>query len=383
MKTLQKILFCAALLLAVSCSDAPDKMLTIIYADGSCQRELSANADSAFMTGSINGKNNPFPVEIDSNYSIVWQYKVGEIRADFPITQSLYDSLTLQDTISQNFTKKKKDFLVFASRNYKSVEEMSEKFKLKPSHSWSSMDVKYSFEKKFRFFYSYFTFTESYPQIKTPFETPIENYMSKEEADFWFTGEPNLTQSMNGLETHEYTGELEKNYEKWFSKNMWNLEYDVLVEHYDMLKNPPVSKDELLCLRDTVFELSYQNGDVTGEMPIHLDKYFKTNVFSEFWEIENSPMGKSDEDFENHDFMSFFEKSFDYQLIMPGKIIYTNGTNRNDTLNWNLTAYRMFRGDYVIEAQSRKINAWMLVLTGMLALTAIVIFVYKRRKIKV
>ena len=381
MKTLKKTLFCTALLLAVSCSDAPNKMLTIINTDGSCQREFSAYADSAFMAGYINDKNNPFPIEIDSNYSIVWQYKGGEIRADFPISQLMYDSIILSDTTTSKLTRKKDDFRVFAIRSYKSIEEMSEKFKLKPSHTWNTMDVKYSFERNFRFFYTYFTFTESYPQIETPFETPIENYMSKEEADFWFTGKPDLTQGMNGLEIREYTGELEKNYEKWFSKNMWNLEYEVLVEHYDMLKNQPVSKDELICLRDTVFELSYQNGDVTGEMSVHLDKYFKTNVFSEFWEIENSPMGKFDEDFENQDFMSFFESSFDYQLIMPGKIVYTNGTNRNDTLNLNLTAYRMFRGDYIIEAQSRKINAWMLVLTGIFAITAITIFVYKRRRV--
>ena len=381
MKTLKKILFCAVLPLFTACSDAPDKMLTIISTDGSCQREISAMVDSAFMTGSISEKNNPFPVEIDSSYSIVWRYKDGKIRTDFPITQSLYDSIILADTTIFNPKKKKNDFLVFVSQNYKSVEEMSEKFRLKPSHPWSEMDVKYSFEKKFRFFYSYFTYTETYPQVETSFEVPIENYMSKEEADFWFNGEPDLTQGMNGLEIQEYTDVLNEKYNIWVHQNVWNMQYKVLIDSYDLIINSPISKEELMRLRNTIFEKYSSKDDITQDMEGCLNHYFETNAFSVLWKMKDSPMDKFDNEFSEQYFVRCASKSFDYQLLMPGEIVYTNGVNRNDTLSWNISAYRMFRGDYVIEAQSRKINIRMLVLTGMFAATAISIFVYKRRKL--
>ena len=380
MKLLQKMLFCVALILATSCSNTPDKVLTVIHADGSCWREFSASADSAFMTGAISEENNPFPVEIDSTYFIAWQYKGGEIRADFPILQSTYDSLLLTDTTSQ--TSSTDDFLVFASRNYKSVEEMSKEFKLKPSHPWHDMRIKHNFEKKIRFFYSYFTYKETYPQIELPCEVSIENYMSEEEADFWFTGEPNLLQGMNGLEAREYLDGLGEKYEEWFARFMWHSQYGTFIVKYDMIKNPPVSEEDLIRLKDTIFEVSYKNNEIMkllNEMDVCLDEYFDTKVFSEFAEKENI----CDEYFGEKIFNFMLGNFNAYQLVMPGEIIYTNGVNRNDTLNWKLTSNRMFRGDYVIEAQSRKLNVWLLVLTGMLAMTAIAIFVYKRKKFKI
>jgi len=380
MKTLQKILCCVALIVATSCSNTPDKMLTVIHADGSCSREFSAYADSAFMTGTISEETNPFPVEIDSTYFIAWKYKGGETRTDFPISQSMYDSLLLTDTTTSKPTNAEDDFLVFASRNYKSVEEMSKESKIKPSHPWNGMDAKYSFEKKFRFFYSYFTYKETYPKIDFPFDVPIENYMEKEEADFWFTGKPNLVQGMNGLETREYTNELGKRYDKWFARFMWYSQYGVFIVHYDTINSPPVSKEELARLKDTIFEASYKSDEIMDEMSVCLDNFFETKVFSEFSKTRDSLMGEHHKDVGEQNFALICGNSYAYQLIMPGEIIFTNGVNRNDTLNWHLDVNRMFRGDYTIEAQSRKLNAWMLIFTGLLAITAIVIFIYKRRK---
>ena len=382
MKLLQKMLFCVALILATSCTDSSDKVLTVIHADGSCRREFTACADSAFMTGSIAEKNNPFPVEIDSTYLIAWKYKDGEIRTDFPISQSVYDSLILTDTTTPKPTKSEDDFLVFASKNYKSVEEMSKDSKLKPSHAWSDKRIKHSFEKKIKFFYSYFTYKETYPGMEFPFKTPIENYMSEEEADFWFTGEPNLLQGMNGLEAREYLNELGEKYDKWFARSLWDLQYGIFTSNYDMIKNPPVSKEELIHLEDTIFETSFKSSKTMrfmDKISVCLDNYYNTKVFSEFAETGNTGNTCNENSVEEI-FMLMFGDSYAYQLIMPGEIIYTNGINRNDTLNWRLSSNRMFRGDYVIEAQSRKLNVWLLVLTGMFAITTTVIFVYKRRK---
>ena len=415
MKTTQKLLLGIVGILAVSCSGEPDKMLTVIHSDGSCRREFSAYADSAFMTGNLTEENNPFPVEIDSNYSIAWQYKNGEIRTDFPISSQKYDSLVSQDIIIINKQKVKKgkentrfsfsqktyettfetdtivrdslikgkDFLVFINQNYASIDEMAEKFRLKSSHPWNEMNVQYNFEKKIRFFYTYFSYKEIYPKIELPFDEPVTNYMSEDEANFWFIGNPNLVEGMNGAEIYDYLERLQKKFDTWITKNKWNQQYEMLVEHYDMIKNPPVSKEKFISLRDSIFELhatDKYSPYLIKIMNYSLDNYFKTKVFTEFWEMKNSPMGNFDKEFESQDFISVFGNSFSYQLIMPGEIIHTNGINKNDTLNWNLTAYRMVPADYTIEAQSRKLNIWMLVLIGFLALTAIGIFVFRKKK---
>ena len=376
MKTLKKVLFCMILALAASCTHSSDKILTVINSDGSCRRVISTYADSSFMAGKATGDANPFAIEIDSTYSLAWQYKgVGEVHTEFPIGSLANDSLI--PIVTERSSKREKVFLVFAGRDYKSVEEMGKEFRLKPSHPWSNMEVKYSLEKKFRLFYTYFTYKETYPHLETPFQLPIENYMSEEEADFWFTGKPNLLLGMNGLEVSEYTDNLNNRYNRWLAQNIWDMEYELVIKHYDMVKNPPISKEELMRLKDTVFMKNAQ--DDTFDMEQCLNRYFKTNAFSILWEKEFGPLAQFDTEINDHPVMQCLETSLDYRLIMPGEIISTNGVNSHDTLNWNLTAFRMLYGDYVIEAQSRKINIWMLSLIGLFALTAVAMFIYRRR----
>jgi hypothetical protein len=201
--------------------------------------------------------------------------------------------------------------------------------------------------------------------------------MSKEEAQFWFTGKPNLLQGMNGVEIREYMGNLEDKYNKWFMQNSWDDEYKVLINNYDQIVRKPVSKKRLSLMRDTIFNSISENlPDI--KMEKNLNKYFKTDVFSELWKNDNSPMKKYEKNFNNQEFVQYFGISFNYKLILPGKIIQSyNATVQGDTLSWRLTAYRMIPADYVIEAQSRKANIWAFMLTGIIIIIAVGSFFWK------
>lgn len=374
MKTYIKIIiFCIAIGM-VSCSN-PSEMLTVIRSDGSCYRIFSELADSAFMTGSTAAKDNPFPVELKDNWVITWKYKNGSVREQFPITPSQYDSII----IAEEGDAMPPEFWVFARQDYKSVEDMARRFQLKSSHEWSNMDVRYSVEKKFRLFYTDYIYRETYPQVKWDFDIPLEEYMTAEEAGFWFSGEPDLARGMNGIEMREYAGALEEKYNRWFAHNLWNRQYGILLDHYAEIENPPVSKERLKSLRDTIFLENIQAAPDIN-MKQALERYFQSDRFSPLWEMEDSPMNKWENEFYDQDFIKYLDKSFVYKLVMPGKIQYTNGLSRNDTLLWRLTAYRMYNDDYVIEAHSRKWNVWMWFITGGFIISAVVLFFVKRKK---
>lgn len=382
MKPITKIFWGVVLLVATSCSEQPNNMLTVISPDGSCRRDFYAYVDSAFMTSDFGKKKNPFPVEIDSTYIVAWQYRNGEIKRNFPVSPQEYEAIVLADT-SAEMQIRNKEFLVFISRRYKSVEEMATQFRLKPDHAWSKMNIQYRFEKKFRFFYTYYLYQETYPRLDLPFDVPLENYMTKEESDFWFTGVPNLTEGMNGVEAEEYLSEIERKYRIWFEHNRWNMQYDFIASHYDMVENPPVSKEEFIALKDTVFETVYNMFGIDDmKMGHELDAYFKTDVFKIFEDTKDSTFTSLDDLLLNEDFVSYFSDCFAYRLIMPGKVTSSNGVMRGDTLNWNLTAYRMIPDNYVLEAKSQKLNIPIVLLTVILALTAIGIFIYRRKQEK-
>jgi hypothetical protein len=381
-----KFLIYFFVLSVVSCTESTD-MLTVINPDGSCYREFTATADSAFMAGDTATKHNPFPVVIDSRSGISWKYGNSGLRTDFPVKKSVLDSiikLNASRKLTKNDSLNKKDkhlcFSVIARLKYSSVEDMSVRFKLKPSYKWSKMKVKYSLEKRFRWFYTYYSYRETYPKIKTGFELPIEKYMTKDEALFWFTGKPNMLQGMNGVEIRSYVGGLEDKYNKWFAHNNWNKEYKVLIDNYDQINIRPVTKERLELMRDTLFN-SCDKDLPDFKMEKSLNKYFKTTAFSVLWKGENSPMKKIENKLNNRDFIEYFSEQFNYRLIMPGKTTPPgDAVMQGDTILWKLTAYRMVPNDFTIEAQSRKANIWAFILTGLILIIAIGSFFWKPKK---
>ena len=356
----------------ISCSDN-NEILTVINQDGSCYREFSANVDSAFMVGDKTDKQNPFPVEIDSNWKIAWKHNDGEIQTEFPISAEKYNELKDSSINSNKFT-------VLIHRDYESVAEMRELFKLKPSHEWAKMDVKYDFKKSFRWFYTYYAYRETYPKIEHSFIS-LDEYMTKDEEQFWFTGKPDLLRGMNGIEIEEYVSNLDEKYNKWLFKNYWNAMYDVLTENFDEL-NMSVVKNDFILVRDSLFERSFskiKNGELL--MSQCLDNHFKTNKVTLFWKDENGLTKDADDFLLGQDFVKPLENSFTYKLIIPGEIIEAeNAVFQNKILSWRLTAYRMFFDDYTIEAKSRIINYWAFITTGIIVLISIFCLFYKPKK---
>ncbi len=380
MKTIVKFFLLVGAMFIVSCSQ-PTDMLTVINSDGSCSREFSANADEAFLLGDKSEEHNPFPVAIDSTWKIRWSANKSGLRADFPLSKAILDSVkkATADASKDRDENSSGDFVVVAHRDYATVEEMDREFKLKSSNEWSKVKVRHGLDKKFNWFYTYYTYRETYPLIKTGFELPIEKYMTTDEARFWFTGKPDILQGMNGIEINEYVNRIESNYNKWVIQNLWNAEYKVLMTVYDRLTEKPVDKVKMQLLRDSIFAEKVNTSE-DFDMEKALNSFFKTNVFSELWKTESSPMRNFEKNIDKK-FAFLFSQSFNYKLILPGKITQSGDARiQGDTLVWKLSSYRLIPSAYVIEAQSRKANVWAFVLTGIILFGVAGAFVWKIKR---
>lgn len=376
MKTIFKFSVLLFAVLIVSCKESTD-MLTVVKPDGSCYRVFNETADNEFLLGDKSADHNPFPVNIDENWEISWQHKNSSIRNDFPLTQAMLDSINTQSSSSKIEGQKiKSDIIVFLRKDFRTVEEMDTAFSFRENHSWKNIPVKHRLDTKFRWFYTYFKFSETYPKIQTQIDIPLSKYMTEDEAMYWFTGQPDILKGMNGIEAREYLGKLEDNYNAWFSRNSWNAQFSVLLASYNNLINPPVNYSELQNLKDSIFDSKVKNSP-DYKMEQILNEFFDTKSFSILWRDEESPMKQFESSyFENT--MSYLENSLNYKLILPGKIIDPgNAIVNGDTLTWRLTAYRMFPKDFVIQATSRKANIWAFILTGLIVLIAIGSFMWK------
>ena len=377
MKTTSKLLFFSVILLVAACKPATE-MLTVINSDGTCYRELTINADSSVMIGETIPS---FVAETDSSWTLSWKYSNEDIiHPDFPLTAHKYDSIVRKysrDTINDGSMQ------IIARKDFSSVKEMSEKFRYVKQEKKTNLNPGYYFEKKFRWFYTYYIYRETFDRLQLNFPVPLEKYLKKDEAEYWFNGSPEITKGMTGMEARDYLGDLENNYNNWLLDNYRTFAFDEIAKNYDRLSNPPVTKERLLALKDTIAPLGKLSIDdeMNDKLEKMLNNYFKTNAFSVFWNGNDSIMKKMENNFSETLEATLGLNEIRYKLRMPGKILKTNAlVAGGDSLEWKISSNRMITGDYVIEAQSRKTNTWAFILTAFIICAAIGSFVYKPRK---
>ncbi len=377
MKTIYKIMLFSVILLLAACKQSSE-MLTVINSDGSCYREITVNADSSMMVG----KTKPaFVAETDSSWTLSWKYSNEDIiHPDFPLTAQKYDSLIR--THGQD-TAKNGSIQLVARHDYASVKEMSEKFRYVNQEKKANLNPGYYFEKKFRWFYTYYTYRETYKKLQLDFPVPLEKYLKNEEAEYWFKGTPDITKGMTGMEVRDYLGDLESNYNNWLLDNYRTCTFDEIAKNYNRLKNPPVTKERLLALKDTIAPLGKLSIDdeMNDKLEKMLNNYFRTNAFSVFWNGNDSIMKKMENNYSETLETTLGLNKIRYKLRMPGKTMKTTAlVAGGNILEWNISSNRMITGDYVIEAQSRKTNTWAFILSAVIICAAIGSFVYKPRK---
>lgn len=345
MKTNSILLSFILMLILASCN-GPTEMLTVVNPDGSCYREIYATPDSTYQLGDTDPQKHPFPVELTDKWQVQWVDSAAR--------------------------------LLVARQEFPSVASMDSLFRFKEGHPWQQLEVKHRLDKQFRWFYTYYDFSETYPQIESPVDIPLDSFMTHDEIMYWFTGEPNVMQGMNGIEVREYIGKIEDSYEHWFSQNSWNAHYKEMLAHYDLLSNPPVTKEELTQLRDSIYKTKVRQ-DTDFKMHHVLNEFFNTTAFTPLWQDDKSVMREFEKNY-LLETISYLESSFHYKLILPGTIVDAgNATINSDTLHWKLDAYRLYPAEYTLHAQSRKANVWIFILSGLIVLIAAGSFLVRRR----
>lgn len=370
MKTKRIILYMfVAMLLMVGCGENRNtNTLTTIYADGSCKKAVQYDANWQ----EIAKDTVPFFADyLSDGWQAEWKYKKGNTFTKFPPTNSEIAQLKIDTNSNEN------EFELIFKKKFSTIKEMSLSERI--NQSMGNL-ITYSFKKEFRWFYTYYTYTETYPKSNvslTPI--PISHYFTRDEANYWFTGNPDFTAAMNGIEVNDLSRKLEEKYTMWQTHVIWHKTCSVFTAHYDQIEVPNVSKKQFEALSDTVFNgvVSLGIDDFNFEVHQYLDQYFQTNKFSRFY-AENETLFDSvlDSIIEKLMLESIVEN---YQLKLPGKVIDGNFImQENETMYWRITPERMMVNDFVINATSRKPNAWAFAVAFLFVLLAIISWRYAK-----
>ncbi|MBN1143481.1 MAG: hypothetical protein JXA72_03630 [Bacteroidales bacterium] len=368
-KTIVEILVLSVIALFYACNTANHQMYTRINPDGSCYREFKGSADSASVAGDTS--KNRFPVKLDSS----WKMRIyGKHAGD-----SILKQIDKQDYFS-NFRDSTFLSYLIVQKEFPSVKNMADNFRFNNS-DWDSVMPVLSWKKKFRWFYTYYEFSETYPS-QNPFATiPVGGYLSPEEIATLYGHHSELYKGKIGIEIRDMLNDMESRSNAWLNRSEFEENYRFLQKHYSDLKNIPVDSAAFSEAKDSVYLLFGKDTllpDVNNRLDSVLNIHFDTRNFSNDAFFPSELMEKFEK--EIPDYQKSFGMKLDYRLTLPGKVVETNAPFlTNDTLTWKVDAYRFFFTDYTLRAASRKPNYWAFAVTAVILILSVLTFLVKRK----
>jgi hypothetical protein len=363
MKTLSQRIALISLLLLASCG-TDYTISTRIYADGSCERIMTAKLDSTDYEGK-----NPFFIPIDSS----WTQEVS------------YSPDTAEDKTIATVTVHKK---------FASVAKMNDEYHRNKADERPNLLI--SLKRKFRWFYSIYHYEETYLKHFPFHHFDIKEYYSPEELEviIYDKADSVLMAGMDSLEIKAYEKELIESEERYFYDNTFEEFYLELTRLDSIAKSGHLTSLGFNNFKDTLKEALVgrfdknkvkQDNEVTkdttaAQILAFLDSHFSTRTFTGLMEVDSLAFTKFDEAF-SIDLEANQTDSYQHEITLPGMLLETNAQQiLEGTPVWDFTLSAYFYSDFTMWAESRKPNNWAFIVTGILVLLMLVFAVFHIRK---
>lgn len=259
--------------------------------------------------------------------------------------------------------------------NYENVEEMSSDVPV--VLNGQQLQASSTFEKRFRWFYTDYTFTEVFSSIADKFLLPLADYVDDDVASFWFTGQPEMLDGLSGAEITEQITPMESAVTNWLNDNIFQLNFNYIVNHYDSVSNPPITREQFVAQHDSFRDFVMKSGDIlAADHKKLLKDFFHSDAYGFFF--DGTPSSQALEK-ENVKLLNVFNLSVPYTITMPGHITDAGtGLCQNDTVFYSLTGERLIPHDYIITASSRVNHVWAYIVTVLVVVLASVFVLYRR-----
>lgn len=373
MKTNRILLIVAAVaLLMTSCSNKDERMLTIINEDGTCNREMTFHPAQKHVMAPLSETINANGMVFRSGWERTWSVIGDSVRHACPMTQQQSDSLGENAQV-----------LMHTRQEYSSVNEMCDSLNFVAQELFKDTA---SLEKHFKWFYTDYVYKEtlSIAVVKQAFPISLDRFVSADTASYWFAGQPDLTAGLTGAEQKEMLDNIEAKISRWFAAcTMAHICEIIANERYDEVKNPPVSKEQFLALKDSfVVSPAVANMDLVmfnsyAQVGKILEEFFHSNAYTPLFSDTKAWDNRLDDKYKYYSFLVTMKPTLDY--VMPGKVIDAgNGVVEDNVVHYKFSGERLIPHPYDVTITSRVINIWAFAVTALIILLAIGSLFYRK-----
>lgn len=253
---------------------------------------------------------------------------------------------------------------VTANKKFNSFEELTDET-AKPQHGFKpSLDVKV--EKHFRFFFTYFTYKETYKAYNIYPKIPMNKIFSADEISKIKEGKDSIW--------------AKKKTDSYGAIILFDVGFDEMQEIFfaedgtDLAKLIPAEKrielyKELIPVFSNTQKMK-ENEEKEEEKKI-ISKYSNKNVANRIINYFNfAPAGlKRNKVLKAYDDLAEYDAPYENSVIMPGIITSSNSrTIEGNKVSWKFDQEKFKFFDYEMSAESREVNTWVIVVSGIVIL---------------
>ena len=175
--------------------------------------------------------------------------------------------------------------------------------------------------------------------------------------------------------------EIEPKISQWFNACTMDYVYTTVGRRYDEIKNPPVSKEQFLALKDSiVMSAAVRNMNLftdisqIGEI---LNKFYHSEAYTQLFSDAKAWERVLDKKYKSYEYLMMMAPRLDY--VMPGKVIDGGGGEVDgQVVSYRFSGERLIPHPYQVTITSRVTNIWAYIVTFLIIALAIGSFFYRK-----
>ncbi len=272
-----------------------------------------------------------------------------------------WDIVTSLDSSNSKIT-------ITGKRIYSSFDEVNGETTNPYNFSKPIIDVK--IEKHFRFFFTYYTYKESYMPYEIYTKIPINKFFTPEE--------------LSKIKENIDSSWIKQKLDIYDNVILFDRYFDVMEESLfnndGIAISKLISKDKKLELFIELAKSNKKDDEINGILKKYFDEKIAYKIIQFFNSSEKTDRNEKLKQID--DIYSDYNGSFTNNVIMPGIITSSNSKAiEGNKVNWTFDQDRFKFFSYEMTAESREVNTWVIIISGLVVLLlAIGLLLPKLRK---
>nr|WP_321405985.1 hypothetical protein [uncultured Carboxylicivirga sp.] len=272
-------------------------------------------------------------------------------------------SFDLSDGWDLSFKKEIKDadtlFCAIAEKTFPSIEASTVSF----SHqvdSGQKENIKIDYVKKFRWFFTFHEYTETFMQRFPYRHYNINDFLNNDERAYFLADDSTVISHLNKVEKTEWIENGEQKFWKFIFKSI-TKEYVRLIDSFAIQNGYNTINENQALMIDELLYPSFDNGPDFKEVVSMTDSLLKVKWISELY--SNGYFNQFEDDIDNRTIL-LGSNNYNIEIELPGFIYQTNAMQEvKQSLKWQFRSSDFQYCDKVLIAHYRTVNWWAFIVT--------------------